>query len=52
MDKKRVLSCKTRDFLIKDEREAVQRYNKLGYSKLAIDEGKHLDFLKKQPCRK
>jgi hypothetical protein len=34
--------------LIKDERNAVKEYNKLGFSSLAKDENKHRIFLEKQ----
>ena len=45
------LTKRQKQFLLKDEGEAVKRYNKLGFPELAKDEAKHKKFLQKQKTR-
>lgn len=51
MNKK--LSCRNINANIRDEKEAVARYTRQGFPKLAAQEQKHADFfreLKKKRC--
>ena len=46
------LSCKKKAAILKDEKEAIEMYGDLGFPRQAADEARHLEFFKKQPCRK
>ena len=46
------LTKRTKKALLKDEREAVKKYKKLGFPKLAADEARHADFISKQKVKK
>jgi hypothetical protein len=45
------LTAKQKQFLKKDEKQAVRRYNKLGFPNLAKDEAKHLAFISRQKVK-
>ena len=46
MPKRSRLTKKKLNYLIKEEKEAVKEYRKLGFPALARDEAKHAKFLK------
>ncbi len=45
------LTRRERTYLIRDERQAVQKYAKLGFTSLARDEAGHARFIARQPVR-
>ncbi len=51
-DVKAKLTIRQKKAILKDEREGVAMYKRLGFRKQAADERRHLKFFEKQPVKR